>query len=209
VSALETRPVAGKASGLHLETSASAIVEIAALRGRALDIARIALGRGVQLPALGRALVASDHLALCVRPERWLILGPPDSAGAGAAAWQAACAGLGAVLDLSSALSALEFSGPQAREVLVRSCRIDLDPQAFPVGTACATIMAQVPVILVALASGLLLLTPASTARHFHQWLVSASRPLGFEPPSQPKEAGVSDHAAVSDDAAGSGDTLS
>jgi sarcosine oxidase subunit gamma len=191
------------AAALRLETSASDMVEIAALRGRALDVARIALGRGVQLPPPGRALVASDHVALCVRPERWLILTPPAPAGASAAAWQDACAGLGAVIDLSSGLSALELAGPNAREVLVRSCRIDLDARAFPVGTACATIMAQVPVILVALTSGLLLLTPASTARHFHEWLVSASRPLGFEPPSQPGEA------AVSDDANGSGDNLS
>jgi sarcosine oxidase subunit gamma len=182
--------MAGNASGLHLDTSASDIVEIAALRGRAPDVARIALGRGVRLPALGRAVAAADHLALCVRPERWLILTPPASAGASAAPWQSACVGVGAVLDLSSGLSTLEFSGPQAREVLVRSCRIDLDAQVFPVGSACATIMAQVAVILVALGSGLLLLTPASTARHFHEWLVAAARPLGFEPPAQRNDAG-------------------
>jgi len=79
----------------------------------------------------------------------------------------------------------LEFSGPQAREVLVRSCRIDLDPQAFPLGAACATIMAQVPVILVALASGLLLLTPATTARHVREWLLAAATPFGLMPSSE------------------------
>jgi heterotetrameric sarcosine oxidase gamma subunit len=182
----------GKALGLRLETSASDIVEIAALRGRARDLERIALGRGVQLPALGRTVVAPDHVALCVRPERWLILTPPVSAGASAAVWQGACAGLGAALDLSSGLSALELAGSAAREVLVRSCRIDLDPDAFPLGAACATIMVQVPVILVALASGVLLLTPASTARHFHEWLVSTAKPFGFMPPSQLNDAAVS-----------------
>jgi sirohydrochlorin ferrochelatase len=55
-------------------------------------------------------------------------------------------------------------------------------------------------VILVALGSGLLLLTPASTARHFHEWLLAAARPLGFEPPSQRNDA------AASDDAVGCGD---
>src|ERR1700691_5250904 len=113
--------MAGNASGLHLDTSASDIVEIAALRGRAPDLARIALGRGVRLPALGRAVAAADHLALCVRPERWLILTPPAAAGASAAVWQAACAGLGIALDQSSAFSALELTGCAAREVLVRS----------------------------------------------------------------------------------------
>ena len=175
--------------GLQLESSASDIVEIAALRGRAQDVARIALGRGVQLPTRGRALVAPDHVALCVRPERWLILTPPGSSAASAAAWQAACAGVGAVLDLSSALSALELSGPDMRALLVRSCRIDLDARAFPQGAACATIVAQVAVIIVALASGLLLLTPATTSRHFHEWLATASKPPGLEPRSPRHEA--------------------
>jgi len=192
VSAPEAASMPGQTFGLQLETSASDIVEIAALRDRASDVAVIALGRGVQLPEFGRAVVAADHLALCVRPQRWLVLAPPAAAGASAAGWQAACSGVAAVLDLSSALSALEFSGPEARAVLARSCRIDLDPQAFPAGSACATIIAQVSVIVVALASGLLLLTPATTARHFHEWLVAASRHLGFEPPSQPNVAAVS-----------------
>jgi sarcosine oxidase, subunit gamma len=170
----------GTAPGLQLESSASDIVELAALRGRGRELERIALGRGVQLPALGRTRVASDHVALCVRPERWLILTPPAAAGAGAAVWQAACAGLGIALDQSSAISALELTGCAAREVLVRSCRIDLDPHAFPIGAACATIMVQVPVILVALAAGVLLLTPASTARHLREWLVATAKPFGL-----------------------------
>jgi heterotetrameric sarcosine oxidase gamma subunit len=192
VSAPEVPALPGAAFGLQLETSASDIVQIAALRDHASDVARLALGRGVQLPQLGRALVATDHLSLCVRPQRWLILVPPAPAGASAAGWQAACSGVAAVLDLSSGLSALEFSGPEARAVLARSCRIDLDPLAFPQGAACATINAQVSVIVVALASGLLLLTPTSTARHFHEWLVSASGRLGFESQSRLNLAAVS-----------------
>jgi sarcosine oxidase, subunit gamma len=180
VSAPEARAVPGTAPGVQLESSASDIVELAALPGRGRDVERIALGRGVQLPALGGTRVATDHLALCVRPERWLILTPPAAAGAGAAAWQAACAGVGAALDLSSAFSALELTGGAAREVLARSCRIDLDPEAFPMGAACATIMVQVSVILVALASGVLLLTPASTARHLREWLLSTAKPFGL-----------------------------
>jgi len=37
-----------------------------------------------------------------------------------------------------------------------------------------------VPVILVALAAGVLLLTPASTARHLREWLVATARPFGL-----------------------------
>jgi hypothetical protein len=42
--------------------------------------------------------------------------------------------------------------------------------------------MVQVSVILVALPSGLLLLTPASTARHVREWLVSTAKPFVLMP---------------------------
>jgi sarcosine oxidase subunit gamma len=158
------------------------IVEIAALHARAHELESIAGARGLDLPALGRLALASDQVALCVRPERWLLIGPPTFPGATAALWQAACARVGAAVDLSSGLTALHLSGPQVRELLSRGCRLDLDPEVFPAGSAAATIMAQVSVILAALPSGLLLLTPATTARHLREWLTSTAKPFGLMP---------------------------
>lgn len=167
-------------AGVRLASCAADIVEIAAFHGRARELESIAGGRGVDLPALGRLALASDQLALCVRPERWLLLGPPAFPGATAALWHAACARVGAAVDLSSGLTALHLSGPQVREVLSRGCRVDLDPDVFPAGSAAATIMAQVAVILAVLPSGLVLLTPASTARHLREWLASTAKPFGL-----------------------------
>jgi heterotetrameric sarcosine oxidase gamma subunit len=167
-------------AGVRLASCAADVVEIAALHGRAREIGSIARGRGLDLPALGRLALGSDQLALCVRPERWLLLGPPAFPGATAALWQAACARVGAAVDLSSGLTALHLSGPQVRELLSRGCRLDLDPDVFPAGSAAATIMAQVAVILAALPSGLLLLTPATTARHLREWLISTAKPFGL-----------------------------
>jgi heterotetrameric sarcosine oxidase gamma subunit len=172
-------PESGSA-GVRLASCAADAVEIAALHGRAREIESIAGGRGLDLPALGRLALASDQLVLCVRPERWLLLGPPEFPGATAALWQAACARVGAAVDLSSGLTALHLSGPQVRELLSRGCRLDLDPDVFPAGSAAATIMAQVAVILAALPSGLLLLTPATTARHLREWLISTAKPFGL-----------------------------
>ena len=162
-------------AGVRLASCAADVVEIAALHGRARELEILAGGRGLDLPALGRLALASDQLALCVRPERWLLLGPPAFPGATAALWQAACA-----VDLSSGLTALHLSGPQDRELLSRGCRLDLDPEVFPAGSAAATIMAQVAVILALLPSGLLLLTPATTARHLREWLISTAKPFGL-----------------------------
>jgi heterotetrameric sarcosine oxidase gamma subunit len=165
---------------VRLASCAADVVEIAAFHGRARELESLAVGRGLDLPALGRLALASDQLALCVRPERWLLLGPPALPGATAALWQAACARVGAAVDLSSGLTALHLSGPQLRELLSRGCRLDLDPQVFPAGSAAATIMAQVAVILAVLPSGLVLLTPASTARHLREWLISTAKPFGL-----------------------------
>jgi sarcosine oxidase subunit gamma len=170
------------APGVRLASCAGDVVEIAAFHGRARELESIAAGRGPDLPALGRLALASDQVALCVRPERWLLIGPPTFPGATAALWQAACARVGAAVDLSSGLAAWHLAGPQVREVLSRACRLDLDPEIFPAGSAAATIMAQVAVILAVLPSGLLLLTPATTARHLREWLASTAKPFGLVP---------------------------
>ena len=181
-ASLHSRALGERHAGVRLSCGAMDIVQIAAGRGREPELKRIAAGCGVQLPARGRAVFAADQLVLSVRPGRWLLLGSPGSPGASAQLWHKVCTGVGIVLDLSCALSALHLAGPAAREVLVRGCRLDLDPQAFPVGAAAATIMAQVSVILAALPSGVLLLTPSSTARHVHAWLAHAAQPFGLMP---------------------------
>jgi sarcosine oxidase subunit gamma len=166
--------------GVRLASCAADVVEIAALHGRARELESIAGARGLDLPVLGRVAVSSGQLALCVRPARWLLLAPPASPGATAAHWQAACARVGAAVDLSSGLAGWRLAGPQLRDVLARACRLDLDPQVFPAGSAAATIMAQVPAILAVLPWGLLLLTPTSTARHWREWLTSTGKPFGL-----------------------------
>ena len=169
-----------EAPGVRLASCVADIVEIAALHAGAHEIESIAGARGLDLPAPGRVAVASDQVALCVRPARWLLLAPAASPGATAAIWQAACSRVGAAVDLSSGLTALHLSGPQVRELLSRGCRLDLDPEVFPAGSAAATIMAQVAVILAVLPSGLVLLTPATTARHLREWLISTAKPFGL-----------------------------
>jgi sarcosine oxidase subunit gamma len=156
------------------------LVELAALRERMQVLKALAARRGLALPECGRSVTARDTLVLCVRPQRWLLLSAPAPAGVAAGRWQEACAGTAAVLDCSSALLALHVSGPAAREALARGCRLDLDSAKFPPGTAAATIIAQVSAIIAALPSGFLLLTPATTGRHFREWLSAAASPFGL-----------------------------
>jgi sarcosine oxidase, subunit gamma len=53
-----------------------------------------------------------------------------------------------AAVRLSPGLSTLQLDGPNAREVLAKSCGLDLHPTAFPVGTCTRTRLARLPVIL-------------------------------------------------------------
>jgi heterotetrameric sarcosine oxidase gamma subunit len=164
---------------------AADVVELAGYRGNTQELERIARRRGLELPPLGRLVTARGELALSIRPDRWLILSEPEDPGARAAQWLAACAGFGIAVDQSCGLSAFHLGGGAARDVMARQCRVDLASDAFPVGRAAATIMAQVSVIIAALPCGILLLSPSTTARHFYEWLVSTAHPFGVGPGSE------------------------
>jgi sarcosine oxidase, subunit gamma len=167
--------------GVELARVAADIVEIAALRDGAAPLTRIAGELGIALVPTGRvAAAASGALVLSVRPGRWLLLFTPGPPGERAARWQAALAGQGVAVDQSSALAGLHVCGSAVRELLARGCRLDLAPEVFAPGRAAATIMVQLPVVLAALPSGLLLLTPATTAAHLEEWLAAAAQPFGL-----------------------------
>jgi heterotetrameric sarcosine oxidase gamma subunit len=138
---------------------------------------------GIELAAPQGLHLAAERLTLSVRPGRWLLVDAGGTAGAAGSAVPAPPSAAGACVELSSALAALLLAGSGAREVLARGCRLDLDARVFPAGRAAATLMAQVAVTLAVLPRGFLLLTPASTARYFEEWLTATARPFGVRAP--------------------------
>jgi len=178
--AVEEASSTGPVTGIVCAAVAADVIELAALSERTQVLKALAGRRGLSLPVCGRNLMVRDTLVLCVRPERWLLLTPPAAPAAALANWRGATAGCAIVVELSSALKALRLSGPAVTEVLARGCRLDLHPEVFVPGSAAATHVAQVPVILTALSTGWLLLTPSTTARHFREWLAASAAPFGF-----------------------------
>ena len=154
------------------------VVELSALRAREPALRAAAADRGIALPACGAWAAGRACLALSLRPARWLLLSAPLAPGAAAAQWGAAAGACAAAVDLSSGLLALRLAGPAAHEALARGCLLDL--AQFAPGRAAATLIAQVSTLLAALPSGMLLLTPTSTAQHLRDWLAEAGRPFGF-----------------------------
>jgi heterotetrameric sarcosine oxidase gamma subunit len=182
VSAPELSSDEGRSARVRLYGCPLDVIELSAYAGRGAELGRTAAAHGAPLPPFGRSTAARAQLSLSVRPERWLLLSAPGAPAAAAHTWQSLCSGQAAVVELSSALSAFLLAGVAARTVLTRGCRLDLDPEVFRPGHAAATIMAQVSVILAALPAGVLLLTPASTARHFREWLAAAAAPFALAP---------------------------
>jgi len=166
--------------GVELARCAADVVELAAFGVSPAEVEERAARAGVRLAGLGRSAASAAQLSLSVRPARWLLLSAPGAPGSAAAHWQEILSPRGAAVDLSSALAAFVLGGAAVREMLARACRLDLDANAFPPGQAAATIMVQVPVTLAALGTRMLLLTPATTARHLHEWLGGAARPFGL-----------------------------
>jgi methylglutamate dehydrogenase subunit C len=158
------------------------VVEIAPLRGREAEMRHLIEARGSTLPPVGHVEETAHRRVLCVRPGRWLLLESRREPGMSAAKWEGDCRDVGTVVDLSSALGVLALTGPAVRQVLARGCRLDLDSAVFAVGRAARTLIAQVPVILVAHSAGVLLLTPSTTAGHFIEWLNTTARPFRILP---------------------------
>lgn len=107
---------------------------------------------GFELPT-GPGQVTGDPAGLHVlwlSPDEFLAVDVSREQTAGDAdALEAALEGLpGQAVDLSANRTLLVLTGPSAREVLEKGCQADLHPRAFPVGTAIATSIGPVAVLL-------------------------------------------------------------
>lgn len=129
-----------------------------------------------RLPALQHAAVLGALLGVSVRPDRWLLLGAPGAPALAAALAPSAADAV--VLERGAGLRGLWVAGPAHRELLARGCRLDLGGDELAPNRAGATLIAQTPVTLLALAHGMLLLAPASLAQHLHEWLLLSARAL-------------------------------
>ncbi|NEW69196.1 sarcosine oxidase subunit gamma [Streptomyces rhizosphaericus] len=117
-----------------------------------LDPASEAAGRvektlGAPLPReCGHTAASGPHTAVWLGPDEWLVLSeaPIDTAELR----QALAGDPGSVVDVSANRTTVELSGPAARQVLEKGCRLDLHPRAFGPGRAVSTMVGPVPVLL-------------------------------------------------------------
>lgn len=85
----------------------------------------------------------------------------------------------GAAVDVSAQRTAVRLTGLRARDVLAKSCSLDLHPSVFAPGATAQTMLAQTAVVLIPLAedgTDYRILVRSSFARHLAEWLLDAGQ---------------------------------
>jgi heterotetrameric sarcosine oxidase gamma subunit len=165
---------------LRIAACAADVIELSLRTGQGAQLTELLRAQRLAQPPIGHWQAAEAGLVLAVRPARWLLLLPRQAPGSTVQCWQELSRGCASVVDLSAALALRYLAGAAAGELLARGCRLDLAAVSFGCGRAAATVLAQVAVTLAALPAGFLLATPATTARHFDEWLEATGAPFGL-----------------------------
>ncbi|WP_421783665.1 sarcosine oxidase subunit gamma [Kiloniella litopenaei] len=123
------------------------------IRGNAEDkkfVAGVKKVVGVAVPTDPNTYVTKgDFTVFWLGPDEWQVVGPVDGQDDLVQKLRDALDGLHvAVIDVSGNRTALDLTGAQARDVMKKSCRLDMDAQSFAPGQAVQTRVGKAPVLL-------------------------------------------------------------
>jgi sarcosine oxidase subunit gamma len=92
-------------------------------------------------------------------------------------------AGLASISDQSGGRTVIRVSGPRARDVLAKGLPIDLDPRAFPLGSAATSVIALMGVQLWQTEDtrSYDIAMFRSVSQSFWRWLTASSAEFGYE----------------------------
>lgn len=134
---------------------------------------------GMTPPAAGHATTGATTTAIWVQPGAYMLTASePGLADRAAAAF----AGLAAVEDQGHGRTTMTVSGPAARDMLSRGCRIDLHPRVFGPGRAASTTIAQIGCLIHQTndAPSFDLTVFSTLAEPFFHWLLEAGAGPGL-----------------------------
>ena len=115
----------------------------------ALTAAGAVLGGSLPRTPNTSAPTVNGKTLLWLGPDEWLVTGPAAEGAALEDTLRARLEGRHhALTDVSAMYATLALSGPRAREVLMKGCRLDLHPRAFAPGACVQTALARANVIL-------------------------------------------------------------
>ncbi|WP_256328633.1 sarcosine oxidase subunit gamma [Nocardioides sp. YR527] len=141
------------------------------------DRDRLAQILGAELPArCGEVATGHDVVVMWLSPDEYLVISQSVAGSTLASYLRAGVSeGAAAVVDLSANRTTLRLEGPSAQAVLEKGCPLDLHPRTFATGTAFATNIGRVPVLLWKVDTDSYRILPrASYADYLGRWLIDA-----------------------------------
>ena len=103
---------------------------------------------GVALPPNSTMVQGKDLSFIGYGPGQWLAVSPTLGNETLAADLSTRLRGLASISDQSGGRAVIRLSGPHARDVLAKGLAIDLDPRAFPPGSAATSTISHMGVQL-------------------------------------------------------------
>ena len=160
------------------------LATVAARKGKADALkAEVAKAYGVELPASSRIARGPAVSFVGYGPGQWLAISESLANEALARDLQAKLQGLASISDQSGGRTVLRISGSRARDVLAKGLPIDLDPRAFPLGSAATSAISHMGVQLWQLddTRSYDVAVFRSLSESFWRWLTASAAEFGYE----------------------------
>lgn len=154
-------------------------VSVCGLRVRKLDAAlarRLSKSFALPWPMTPNTVSGSSLRVAWLAPDEWAVFAAAESIREKIAN---ACRGqLYHLTDLSAGQRLWQISGPTSAALISKGCSLDIHPAAFRTGQCARTLLAQIPVLLIAREAGPAfdILVDTSLAGHMRAWLFDAAR---------------------------------
>lgn len=163
--------------GLGLATVAARKGQVDALK------AAVAKAYGVDLPESSAVAQGPAVSFIGQGPGQWLAVSETLANEALARDLAQHIAGLASISDQSGGRTVLRVSGKRAREVLAKGLPIDLDPRAFPLGSAATSVISLMGVQLwqVDDTRSYDIAIFRSLSQSFWRWLTASAAEFGYE----------------------------
>jgi sarcosine oxidase subunit gamma len=138
---------------------------------------------GIDLPDTSRHVAGHSVALIGTGPGQWLATSEALANGALADDLAAKLKGLASVSDQSDGRAIVRIAGPRARDVLAKGLPIDLDPRAFPLGSAATSTISLMGVQLWQAddTRSYDIAFFRSLSESFWRWLTASAAEFGYE----------------------------
>ncbi|MET0689324.1 MAG: sarcosine oxidase subunit gamma family protein [Methyloceanibacter sp.] len=160
------------------------LATVAARKGQARALQdRVREAYGVDLPQTSRVVVGPDVNFVGYGPGQWLAVSETLANETLACALAERLKGLASISEQSSGRTVIRVSGARARDVVAKGLPIDLDPRAFPLGSAATSTISLMGVQLWQAddTRSYDIAVFRSLSESFWRWLAASAAEFGYE----------------------------